>query len=152
MKKLTIVTLAAMVLLGASALMHAADEAKGERDKYVVILQAGQDTADGMARAMHAMLYTRELYENGDKVALIFDGAGVQWIEEWTNPHSEHPLTPMYTELHDLGITEIICDFCAGALELKDDLEGREVQFSGEFKGHPSIARWTNKGYQIIVL
>ncbi len=152
MKYPLIVALAGILALGGLAPVQATEQANGERDKYLIILQAGKEAADGMARALHALLYAQELHESGAKVALVFDGAGVAWIEEWTNPESEHPLKAKYEELHALDLTEVICDYCAGAMKVKDALAGREVEFSGEFKGHPSIARWTEKGYRIVVL
>src|SRR6266571_210828 len=90
-------------------------DAPAKPGKFLIILQAGKESHEGMARAVHALLYSRELKEHGHEVALVFDGAGTEWIEEWTQPGSTNKLTPMYQELHKLGLTEIICDFCAGA-------------------------------------
>ncbi len=83
---------------------------------------------------------------------LLFDGAGTEWAEEFTNTNSTNKLTPMYRELSELGLTEIICDYCAGAFQVKESLTSRERALTGEYQGHPSIAKWANQGYQIIVL
>jgi hypothetical protein len=124
----------------------------GVKGSYLVILQAGKESHEGMARAVHALLYARELHEHGHRVVLLFDGAGTEWADEWTDPESTNKLTPMYRELHELGITEIICDFCAGAFDVKERLSGRNITLTGEFNGHPSIAKWADRGYSIIVL
>ena len=47
--------------------------------KYLIILQAGTESHEGMARAVHALLYATELKEAGYEVALVFDGAGTEW-------------------------------------------------------------------------
>ncbi len=52
--------------------------------KYAIILQAGKESHEGMARAAHAFLYAKELKEHGHDVVLIFDGAGTEWAEELT--------------------------------------------------------------------
>jgi hypothetical protein len=122
------------------------------KGKYLVILQAGKESHEGMARAVHALLYTRELKEHGHDVVLLFDGAGTEWADEFTNPDSTHKLTPMYRELNKLGVTEIICDFCTGAFKVKDALKSRKIELTGDYQGHPSIAKWADRGYQIIVL
>jgi hypothetical protein len=46
--------------------------------KFAIILQAGKETHEGMARAVHALLYAAELKETGYEVVLIFDGAGTE--------------------------------------------------------------------------
>lgn len=120
--------------------------------KYLVILQAGKESHEGMARAVHAFLYARELKEHGHEVRLVFDGAGTEWAEELSDPTSESKIKPMYDEFKKLGISEIICDFCAGAFGVKEKLQGREFLLTAEYEGHPSIAQWADQGYQIIIL
>ena len=41
-------------------------------EKYLIILQAGTESHEGMARAVHALLYATELKEAGYPVTLIF--------------------------------------------------------------------------------
>lgn len=120
--------------------------------KYLVILQAGKETHEGMARAVHALLYSKELKEHGHEVKLVFDGAGTEWAIEWLNPESTDKLKPMYEELKKSGITQIICDFCATAFNVKEGLDKAKVTTTSEYQGHPSIAKWADEGYEIIVL
>lgn len=130
----------------------AVSQAEAARGKYLVILQAGMETHEGMARAVHALLYSKELKEHGHKVILVFDGAGTEWVNEWSTATSAHQLKPMYEELKKSGITQVICDFCATAFKVKENLAKEKVETTSEYAGHPSIAKWVDKGYQIIVL
>lgn len=124
-----------------------------ERGKYLIILQAGKETHEGTARAVHAFLYARELNEHGHDVKLIFDGAGTEWIEEVTDPASESKVKPVYEEFRRLGGVEVlICDFCAGAFGVKEDLRERDLPLVAEYAGHPSIAKWAGQGYEILIL
>ncbi|GIW44949.1 MAG: hypothetical protein KatS3mg077_2231 [Candidatus Binatia bacterium] len=120
--------------------------------KYLIILQAGKQSHEGHARAYHALLYAKELQENSHTVVLVFDGAGTEWVEEWTRPGSADPLVPLYREVRAKGITNVVCDFCANAFQVKNSLKERGTQLVSEYSGHPSIAKWANQGYQIIVL
>ena len=120
--------------------------------KFAVILQAGKESHEGMARAVHALLYSTELKEDGYEVVLIFDGAGTEWAEEFTNPESTNKLIPMYESFRKLGVSEVICDFCAGAFDVKEQLKARQCPLTGGYKGHPSIAEWVKQGYQLIIL
>lgn len=120
--------------------------------KFIIILQAGKETHEGMARAVHALLYASELKEKGYEVVLIFDGAGAEWAEELSNTESQSKLLPMYNAFKKMGIQEIICDFCADAFGVKEKLQTRQCHLISEYKGHPSIAKWVKKGYQLLIL
>lgn len=122
------------------------------KGKYLVILQAGKESHEGMARAVHALLYSKELKEHGHEVVLLFDGAGTEWIAEWSKPDSTDKLASMYQELREAGVTQVICDFCASAFQVKSVLEENKAPLTAEYKGHPSIAKFADKGYQIIIL
>lgn len=124
------------------------EEPKG---KYAIVLQAGAETNEGMARAVHALLYARELAEKGYAVALIFDGAGTGWANELSKP--ENPLHKHYLKVQELGMVEEVCDYCAESFKVKDDLsEQQKKLLVGEYEGHPSLVKWIEKGYRIIVL
>jgi hypothetical protein len=136
-----------LVLAGGLAPGRAAEE----KGKYAIVLQAGAETNEGTARAVHALLYARELAENGYGVVLIFDGAGTGWANELRKP--ECALYPHYMKIKELGMVEEICDYCAESFNLKDDLPKQQRKLLvGEYAGHPSLVKWIGKGYQIIVL
>jgi hypothetical protein len=118
--------------------------------KYAFILQAGTETHEGMARALHALLYSRELKEKGHDVVLIFDGAGTEWAEALS--HADNKLHPAYQKLMDAGVVEVVCDFCSTAFKVKDALAKEGAHFESEYNVHPSIAKWVDQSYQIVVL
>lgn len=124
-------------------------QAKG---KYAIILQAGAETHEGRARALHSLMYSLELKEAGNDVVLIFDGAGTEWIEAFTNPEKKSGFENMYKMLKDAGVVQVVCDFCATAFQVHKGIEDRKIPMESGYMGHPSIVKWTSQGYQIIVL
>lgn len=122
----------------------------GASRKYLIILQAGTESHEGMARAVHALLYATELKEAGYQVTLIFDGAGTEWAKALLDP--ENKLHSAYVKLQGLGVTEIICDFCSRAFRVQEDLQKGKVPLAAEFQGHPSLVKWIKQGYTPIVL
>lgn len=119
--------------------------------KFLIVLQADTDRHEGLARALHALLYAKELKEGGYPVTLVFDGAGTGWAQALRDP--KHKLHAKYAELKELGVIEEICDFCAGAFKVKDGLKQMsDAALVGEFEGHPSLKKWVDRGYQVIVL
>ncbi len=149
MKKIKMVVVLAIlgVILGG-----AFTEAHAQNDKFAIILQAGKKSHEGMARALHAFLYAKELKEKGYDVVLIFDGAGTEWAEELSDPESDSKLLGAYKAFKETGTEEIICDYCAVAFDVKDDLLKREASFGSGYQGHPSIAKWVEKGYRLVIL
>ena len=51
-----------------------------------------------------------------------------------------------------MGITQVVCDFCATAFQVKASLQESKVTLSDEYRGHPGIAQWVDKGYELIIL
>ena len=52
--------------------------------KILIVLQAGTESHEGRARALHSVLYATELAETGATVRLVFDGASTGWLARWT--------------------------------------------------------------------
>lgn len=140
------------VLLSISLVVLFLGNSFAESRKFLVVLQAGAETHEGTARAVHALLYSKELKEHGHEVVLVFDGAGTEWIEKWSKADSTDKLANSYKELREIGVTQAVCDFCASAFQVKESLQNSEVTLSDEYQGHPSIARWVDKGYELIIL
>ncbi len=140
-----------MVLLVCCAAMGGMAEDQQVHKKVAIVLLAGNETNEGMARAVHALLYARELADSGFEVALIFDGAGTGWARELDKP--ENPLHKHYVEFKKRGIVEEVCDYCAEQFGNKKGLsEAQRKLLVGDYEGHPDIAKWVAMGYQIIVI
>lgn len=121
------------------------------KNKYAIVLHAGNETNESRARAVHALLYATEFAEKGYDVVLIYDGAGTGWATELRHP--ENPFHKHYLKIKELGLVEEICDYCASSFGVKDDLQEEQKKLLvGEYKGHPSLSKWIERGYQIIVL
>ena len=118
--------------------------------KIAIILHAEPGTHDALGRALHALMYSKELNEEGHEVQLIFDGGGTKWIEEFSKGHK---MTPLYQSLKSAGIIAGVCDYCVTAFGGEKELVKKEnLPLIAEYNGHPSIAKLVADGYQIITL
>lgn len=43
-----------------------------------------------------------------------------------------------------------VCDYCAGAFHVEDDVEAAPVSLDGGFEGHPSVRDLVADGYEVI--
>jgi len=120
-------------------------------NKIAIILHAEPGTHDSMGRALHALLYTQELFENGYEVTLIFDGGGTRWIDEFRKP--ENPMTQLYESLKKSGVIGGVCDYCVTAFGgEKEAIKKEKLPLISEYKGHPSLKKLLSDGYQVITL
>ena len=85
--------------LGVVLIMSGVGMSKKQKSdlKVAIFLHAHVDSKDGTARALHALLYARELKEAGADVVLIFDGAGTTWVDKLRDP--EHKFHKHYQQL-----------------------------------------------------
>jgi len=141
-----------LVIIVVFIVLHSTVTLNSQSKRFAVILQAGNGTHEGMARAVHALVYATELKEAGYEVVLIFDGAGTTWYDELSDPDSQSSILFMYETFKKAGIAEVVCDHCADAFRVKNRLLSRQSPLLSEYEGHPSLVKWIRKGYQLIIL
>jgi hypothetical protein len=115
--------------------------------KFAAILLA-QPT--DMGRAVHGLLYAKDLKEAGHEVQLLFDGAGTTWVKEFEHP--EHKYHQLYKEVKAKGLIGGACEYCARAFKVDDAVSKAGIPFRNEYGGHPSVARLIQQGYTVITL
>lgn len=121
--------------------------------KILIILQAGTESHEGRARALHSMLYAKELAAAGATVRLVFDGAGTGWLARWQR--SDGPASraaQLFAELKATGLAYEVCDYCAGAFDVREELVGQGEALTGACLDHPSIASHVADGFQVWML
>ena len=119
--------------------------------KTLIILLSEPGTHESLGRALHALLYAKELKESDVEVKLIFDGGGTKWASDMVDP--DNKLNSLFKEVVALGIIDGICDYCIGAFKAdRTVIENTFLPIAGEYDGHPSIAKYVKEGYQVITL
>ncbi|MFB6209015.1 MAG: DsrE family protein [Candidatus Nanohaloarchaea archaeon] len=109
--------------------------------KAAIVILAGTDGHENMARVTNALQAAKEFKQAGDELELIFDGAGTQWIEKLEN--QDHDLHEVYSQVSE---DSKACSFCSSAFEA----DIGEVEESGEYKGHPSFREMVDEGYEVM--
>lgn len=117
--------------------------------KLLIVLLAGADGHENLARALHALLYAGQAHAKGATVELIFDGAGTQWAAKL--PANEH-LKELYQKLLSAGVVKGVCAFCAGAFGVADELKTLGGAFLDEDNGHPNIGARIVDGWETLVI
>ena len=121
--------------------------------RILIILQAGSETHEGRARALHALLYAKELREAGATVRLTFDGAGTEWLARLRDPAQQGGrLAALFRELTDGGLTYEVCDYCAGAFDVRDQLVQAGELLTAAYMDHPSVVSHVAEGFAVWIL
>lgn len=114
--------------------------------KAAIVVLADVGDPGGTGRLANALVTAKEFKEEGDEVAVIFDGAGVRWIPELSNP--EHKYSRLLDSLGDRVAGA--CAYCAQAYGVRDEIEQAGIPLLSEYKRHPSLRSYAARGFQII--
>lgn len=114
--------------------------------KISVVVLADTEAHGELARVLNALELVKEAAEAGDETELVFDGAGVKWVGELSDPG--HKLHPVFEKVkpHVSGA----CEFCVNAFDVKADVRDAGVRFLSEFEGHPSLRKRIADGYEVV--
>lgn len=114
--------------------------------KIAIVLLADTATPEGMGRMANALMAAAEFAEAGDEVQLIFDGAGVKWAVELSDPnHKYHRLF-----VNVKGKVAGVCRYCAKAFGVADAVEAAQLPFADDYKDHPSFRALIDGGFQVL--
>ena len=114
--------------------------------KAAIVVLADTDTHEALGRVVNALEAVKEFKDHGDDVQLIFDGAGAKWVVELSRP--DHKLHGLYAAVRDK--VSGVCEYCAGAFGVKDEVVACGAPLAGDFEGHPSFRQLVSRGYQVI--
>ncbi|MBI2411705.1 MAG: DsrE family protein [Deltaproteobacteria bacterium] len=120
-------------------------------ERIAIILHAEPGTHDSLGRALHSLLYTKELNEKGFEARLIFDGGGTRWAGELSK--EDHKLHELFESVKASGAIHGVCQFCVDAFGGSvDEVERAGLKVIGEYSGHPSVAGLIADGFKVITL
>ena len=95
----------------------------------------------------HALLNAIAMKEKNIEVKIIMEGKSVSLIEEFMESGN-----PLFKKIMEEGILEGVCKACSQQLGVLAYNEKSGIALLDELKGHPSMARYLNEGYEIITM
>ncbi|GGM60078.1 hypothetical protein J2752_001742 [Halarchaeum rubridurum] len=111
-----------------------------------IVILAGTESHSDLGRLVNGLEAAREFAENdADDLELIFDGAGTEWIPELED--EDHDYHALYNSVKE---HVSVCEYCAGAFGVEDDVDDAGLVTWGEHDGHPSIRSLVADDYEVI--
>ncbi len=114
--------------------------------KIAIVVFAGIDTHEGLARVVNALMTAKEARERGGEAEIIFDGAGVTAAVELADP--EHRSHRLYKQVEE-SVTGV-CAFCARSFGVDERARELGLPFVSEYKQHPSLYGRIAEGIHVL--
>ena len=97
---------------------------------------------------IHVLLNALDMKSKGHEAKIILEGASVKLIPELVQPGN--PLNGLWKKSLEAGLVEGVCKGCANKLGTLDAAKEQGLNLLDTMSGHPSIAAYRDKGFEII--
>ena len=98
---------------------------------------------------MHVLLNALDMEKRGYNVKVIIEGAATRLLSQL--PDEKTPLSKQYTEVKEKGLIDCVCQACAAKMGSVDAVNAQKLPLCNEMAGHPSLAKYIEQGYRIII-
>lgn len=98
---------------------------------------------------IHALMNTLDMKEKGYDVKMIIEGPATRLIKEAED--EKKPFSNLYVKAKKAGLIDCVCRACAAKMESLESVKQQNLTLCDEMFGHPSMARYMDEGYEIIV-
>lgn len=98
---------------------------------------------------VHVLLNAMDMHEKGYEVRIVIEGAATKLVSELTKP--DNPLHKLYEKVKALNLIDGACKACSKKMGALDAVKSEGLKLLDEMAGHPSIARYKEAGYDVIV-
>ena len=98
---------------------------------------------------IHVLLNAIDMNENGNEVKIIMEGSATGLIPQIAQ--EGNPLLPLYRKAKEQNLIEGACKACSSKMKVAEAVEKEGIPFLDEMSGHPSMTRYIDNGYRVIV-
>ena len=97
---------------------------------------------------VHVLLNALEMHKKGWDVKLIIEGSATKLIPDLAKEGA--PYYELYSRTREAGLIDCVCKACASKMGVLAEVEAQDLPVCAELKGHPSIARYMDAGFEIL--
>ena len=97
---------------------------------------------------IHVLLNALDMKQKGHEARIIIEGAAVKLVPELEK--EDNPLNTLWKRVLEEDLVEGVCRACAAKLGTLADAESQNLPIIGDMQGHPGMAGYQEKGYEII--
>jgi len=97
---------------------------------------------------VHVLLNALEMDEKGYEVKVVIEGSATRLVNELQD--EAKPFGKLYREVRSKGLIDCVCQACAAKMEALEGVKAQGLPLCSEMKGHPSLAKYMEQGYELI--
>ena len=97
---------------------------------------------------VHVLLNALDMKEKGYDVKVVIEGSATKLVKEFQD--TSKPFANLYHKVKDAGLIDCVCEACANKMESLEAAKAQELNLCNELKGHPSIAKYIEEGYEVM--
>ena len=98
---------------------------------------------------IHVLLNAINMQEKGHDVKIIMEGSATRLIPEIAQ--EGNPMLALYRKAKEQHLIDGACKACSSKMNVAEAVEKEGLPFLDEMSGHPSMSRYIDNGYRIIV-
>ena len=98
---------------------------------------------------VHALLNALDMKDKGYDVKLVIEGSATMQIKELSKP--DKPFAKIYEKAKEAGLIDCACQACSNQTGSLESAKEQGIALCGEMSGHPSMARYIDAGYQVLI-
>jgi hypothetical protein len=98
---------------------------------------------------VHVLLNAMDMHEKGYEIRIVIEGAATKLVSELAKP--DNPLHKPYEKVKALHLMDGACRACSKKMDALEAVKAEGLKLLDEMAGHPSIARYKEEGYDVIV-
>lgn len=96
---------------------------------------------------LHILLNSLEMSEKGHEVGIILEGEATALAKDLLNPES--PIFHLYEKAKHLFLGA--CQACSNKMNVLEEVRKLNLPLLAELKGHPSMLKYIESGYEVII-
>ena len=97
---------------------------------------------------IHVLLNALDMKEAGTEAKIIIEGAAVKLVPELVK--ADNPLNKLWNKNLEAGLVEGVCKACSAKLGTLEAAKEQGLILLDDMAGHPGMAGYQSKGYEII--
>ena len=97
---------------------------------------------------IHVLLNALDMKEKGYDCKIVIEGSATKLLPDLAEP--DNPLNKLWENVKKAGLVDGVCKACSNKLGTLESAKAQGLRLLDEMSGHPSMARYRDKGFEII--
>ncbi len=97
---------------------------------------------------IHVLLNALDMRDKGYDARIVVEGAATKLIPELAK--TDNPLHNLWIKVRDAGLVDGACKACSNKMGTLEDADAQGLTLLDDVTGHPGIAGYRDRGFEII--